>query len=224
MARLFITHKEQTLVNHWTKEFMKDINGQFVYYYPVSTIKTGVNPIYEEAIEKIFERPIKLDVMADQNKRVNATGDFSTYQKKSTIEMHFHLKDLEDKKVTLQMGDFFVYGDETYEIADLYETNNVFGQEEYKYEIMVIGEMVGSGQFEIKTLTQYLLNGRTMSDHQPKTFVQQRGLEETEEGKVEDFRELRDQLGDQLPEIALGEGPRKVAPTADGRRNTIYNP
>lgn len=223
MSRLFVTHKEQTLVNHWTKEFMKDIVGQYVYYYPVSSIKTSTNEIYEESIQKIFERPIKIDVLADQNKRENWVGDFGSYQKKSIIEVHMHLKDLEDKEISVQIGDFFVYGDETYEITDAYETNNVFGQEEYKYEMMVIGQMVGNGQFEIKTLTKYLINGRNFDDHQPKTFVQQRGLEETEEGKTKDIRELREQLGDELAEVALGEGPRKVAPTADGRRNSIYN-
>jgi len=223
MSRLFVTHKEQTLVNHWTKEFMKDINGQFIYYYPVSTIKTSTNQIYEESIRKIFERPIKIDVMADQSKRENAVGNFGTYQQKATIEMHFHLKDLRDKQINLSLGDFFVYGDETYEIADLYETNNVFGQEEYKYELMVIGQMVGSGQFEIKALTQYLIDGRTFQEHSPKEFIQQRGLEVTEEGETKDIRELREQLGDQLAEVALGEGPRKVATTADGRRNSIYN-
>lgn len=223
MSRLFITHKEQTLANHWTKEFMKDINGQFVYYYPVSTIKTSTNPIYEESIQKIFERPIQIDVMADQSKRENSVGTYGVHQQKATIEIHFHLKDLRDKQINVQIGDFFVYGDETYEIADAYETNNIFGQEEYKYELMVIGQMVGSGQFEIKTLTQYLVNGRKFEDHVKKDFVQQRGLEVTEEGEIKDVRELREQLGDQLAEVALGEGPRKVVPTPDGRRNSIYN-
>lgn len=223
MPRLFVTHKEQTLINHWTKEFMKDINGQYIYYFPVSSIKTSTNPIYEESIQKIFERPIKIEVMANQNKRENNVGDFAVYQKKSTIEVHLHLKDLEDKGITVHIGDFFVYGDETYEITDAYETNNIFGQEEYKFEIMVIGMMVGNGQFELKTLTKYLLNGRSFDEHQPKTFVQQRGLSETEEGKTQDVRELREQLGDELAETALGEGPRKVAPTSDGRRNSIYN-
>jgi hypothetical protein len=88
---------------------------------------------------------------------------------------------------------------------------------------MIIGQMVGNGQFEITALSKYLMSGKTFEEHTEKTFVQQRGLEETEQGKTGDYRELRDQLGDELAEVALGEGPRKVAPTPDQRRNSIYN-
>lgn len=162
--------------------------------------------------------------MADQNKRENTVGEFAAFQKKSTIEIHLHLRDLQTRNIVMFIGDFFVYGDEVYEIMDIYETNNIFGQEEYKYELMLIGNMVGNSQMELVTLKQKLLNGRTYKDNNPQVpFVQQRGLEETQEGITKDVREVREQLGDELAEIALGEGPRVVRPTPDGLRNDIYD-
>lgn len=224
MARLFITDKEQSLVADWTKEFMKDVNGQYVYYYPVSTIKTLVDDIYQEAVEKIFERPIKINVMCDQNKRENQIGTFGVFQKKNTIEVYFHLRDLQDKGITLFDGDFFAFGDEFYEIMDVWETNNVFGQEEYKYEMMVVGNQAGNSEIEIQNLKQKLLAGRTYAEHHPQVpFVQQRGLETNEEGETADYRRVRAVIGDQMPEIALGDGPRKVGPVDGGLRNSIYD-
>jgi hypothetical protein len=57
MARLFIGPKEIALVNDWSKEYIKDIVGQTIIYYPLSTMKTKVHPVYDEAINKIFENP-----------------------------------------------------------------------------------------------------------------------------------------------------------------------
>lgn len=44
---------------------MKDVVGQTINYYPVSTLKTKIHPVYEEAVQKIFDNPIRLTVLAN---------------------------------------------------------------------------------------------------------------------------------------------------------------
>lgn len=223
MPRLFLTAKEQALFSDWTKEFMKDIVGQFIVYYPVSMIKTYVDNVYEEAIERIFERPIKIDVRAGQVTRENALNKFGSYQKSASLQVHAHKKDLDDKGIIVSIGDYFVYGDEIFELIDVKEMNNVYGQEEYKNDLELQGRSVGVGHFELITLKQELIRGKTFKDSQPQIFEQQRGLEENHEGKTADFREVRNALKEEMPEIALGEGPRVVGPTEDGLRSTVYD-
>ena len=71
MGRLFIGEKEQQYIADITKDYVKDIVGQHIIYFPVSILHTQVHEVYDEAVEKIFENPIKLDVLADQPERTN---------------------------------------------------------------------------------------------------------------------------------------------------------
>ena len=59
MARLFITARELDLISDITKEFVKDVVGQCVFYYPIRSDVTSIHDIYEESIEKIFDNPIQ---------------------------------------------------------------------------------------------------------------------------------------------------------------------
>jgi hypothetical protein len=60
MARLFITSREIDLISDLTKEIIKDVIGQKVFYYSVSETKSHVHDIYLESPEKIFEMKILL--------------------------------------------------------------------------------------------------------------------------------------------------------------------
>ena len=75
MSRLFITSREIQFINDITKEVVKDVIGQQIIYYPISTMKTQVHPVYEEAIEKIFENPIRCIVTGKDRKstRLNSS-------------------------------------------------------------------------------------------------------------------------------------------------------
>ena len=76
MARLFIGPREQQFINDITKEYIKDVVGQYIIYYPISILHTKVHAVYEEAIEKVFENPIKIDVLAGQPERSNKFDKF----------------------------------------------------------------------------------------------------------------------------------------------------
>jgi hypothetical protein len=49
MARLFITPREIQFINDLTKEYLKDTVGQKIYYFAISTKKTQIHEVYEEA-------------------------------------------------------------------------------------------------------------------------------------------------------------------------------
>lgn len=210
MARLFITEKEQQFFADITKEFVKDIVGQYIIYFPVSILHTQVHPVYDEAVEKIFENPIKLDVLADQPERSNRWDQFGT-EGDTTLELFVQPRDLIDKGLYVTGGDYFIYGEEVYEVIGVVDVENIYGQVEYDRGVKVVGNLSRMGQFDIETFKELLSQSKEFSEGAiQKKFVQQRGLTETEEGHTNDVRQVRDRLGDDMAPIALGEGPRKV--------------
>lgn len=210
MSRLFIGPREQQFINDITKEYVKDIVGQHIIYYPISILHTKVHPIYEEAVEKIFENPIKIEVLAGQPERSNKFDKFE-FDEGTKLELFIQSRDLLDKGLSVFSGDFFIYGREVYEIVSAIDIENIFGQVEYEKAVKISGILARSGEFDVEDFKNMLEQSKIFADSQAqKTFVQQRGLEENEEGHTNDFREVRDRLGDGMADIALGEGPRKV--------------
>ena len=177
-------------------------------------MKTNVDQIYEEAIEKIFNNPIKLDALVGQVERENSFDKFGIYQTSGKVEAFVQSRDLIDKNISLNIGDFFVYGQYTYEILNVVEVNNIFGQEDYSLSYVVTGNMVSSTQFDINVFNKLWSDAKDFKDKLGnKTFEQQRGITETTvNGETGDVRQVRERLGDQMAPIALSEGPRKIAP------------
>jgi hypothetical protein len=65
MARLFITPREVDLISDITKEIMKDVVGQKIYYYRVREEYSEVHDVYEESPEKVFDPPIEIDALIE---------------------------------------------------------------------------------------------------------------------------------------------------------------
>lgn len=211
MARLFITPREIQFINDLTKEFMKDVIGQAIFYYPISTMKTQVHPVYDEAIEKVFQSPIKLDVLAGQpnwETKYNVWGN----EQVNKLEIFVHVRDLLDKGYTVNEGDFFLYGDAVFEVLSAINMNNIFGQVEYDVAVKLEGRIVRQGQIDLPVFKQMLLDtGINYVDNQvQKVWQQQRGLGENIDGPTGDKREMRERLAEDMTEVALGEGQRIV--------------
>jgi len=211
MARLFVTPREIQFINDITKEFMKDINGQFIYYYPVSIMKTQVHPVYDEAVQKVFLAPIKLDVLVGQpdwETRFNVWGN----EQINKLELHAHVRDLLDKGYTVEEGDFFLYGAGVFEVLKATTINNIFGQVEYDVGIKLTAKLVRKGQFDVNIFKKMLADsGVKFGDNAvSKVWQQQRGLPDTMDGTSGDRREMRERLGEDMEAPALGEGPRIV--------------
>ena len=189
MSRLFITPREINLINDLAKEMVKDVVGQAIYYYPISITKSNVHDIYEESTKKVFENPIKIDALVKyepQDIRANKFGSEEYY----TIEAYVQERDLIDKGIVVQEGDFFSYGEVFFEVITVPDSNTIYGEVEHKGFVTITGKQARKGQFESKIFgptDERYSNPDAVQDK----FYQQRGFPANQEGVTGDIRELQ---------------------------------
>lgn len=217
MPRLFVTQKEIDYFNDLAKEFIKDIVGQAIIYWPVSTLKTKIHPVYNEAVKKIFENPIKVDALVGQPQWETKMTSFGPEQQ-NTLEVFLQARDLAQKGLEISEGDYFTYGDNAYEIVSCVNMNNFFGQVEHDVAFKVIGKLARPAEFNPQKFFK-----PDVETTPPAPFEQQRGVTENMEGPTGDIRDVRERLGDDLPPPALGDGPRRVDVDPTLKANTLYD-
>jgi len=206
MARLFITPRELDLISDLTKEVIKDVIGQRIFYYPVRTDVTSVHDVYEESIEKIFDPPLELDALVEWSPGEIRTNKFGS-EKYHSIEARLHAQDLIDKGLRMKIGDFMSYGSVFFEITQVVTISKIFGQVEHLTGYKLVGKQAREGLISRSApgpAAQTLETERVVQD----TFVQQRGASENELGTTADRRELQ---ADGKIEPPL-TGPKKVSP------------
>lgn len=217
MARLFITQREVDYFNDIGKEVIKDIIGQQIIYWAVSTLKTKIHPVYNEAVKKIFENPIRVDALVGQPSWETRMTDFGPEQY-NKLEVFVQARDMDQKGIEISEGDYFTYGTEAYEIVSAIDINNFFGQVEHSVGLKIVGMLAKAGEFDPKRFFR-----PDVETQPPAPFEQQRGLKENSEGPTGDVRDVRERLGDDLAPIALGEGPRKVDVDLTLKANHLYD-
>lgn len=224
MPRLFIGPKEISYINDITKEFISDTVGQKIFYYAVSIMKTKVHDIYNESMQKIFENPVELAILADQPKWETKHNKFGMEQTVK-VELFVQVRNLIDRGLTLAEGDFFTYGDAVFEVVSYLQMNNIFGQEEYEVSYKIIGNLARPGQFDPKTFFRPQKDGKGLlaDTNVQQEFAQQRGLKENSKGITGDFRQVRERLKDDMAPIALGEGPREIKLDPTGKTSSFVN-
>lgn len=187
-----------------TKEIIKDVNGQVIYYYPISEIKTKAHAVYNEAIEKIFDNPIAIEALVSaQFQQQTNIGRFGPDQKYE-LEVYIQYRDLVDKGIDINIGDFFSFSEIFYEISDINVMKNIFGQAEHKEGLKIFGTKVRESQFKAKLLGPTDI-ANTDEDAVQKTFVQQRGFAENSQGVTGDKRDLQQVIDTPLT------GPKQVS-------------
>lgn len=190
MARLFITEREIKFISDITKEIVKDVNGQVIFIYPISEIKTTVHDVYNEAIKKIYDNPIAVDALVSaqyhQETKIGKFGPDQQYQ----VEAYVQYRDLVHKGIDINIGDFFSYGEIFYEVTNINVIKNIFGQVEHKDGIKIVGTKTRESQFKAQVLGPTDI-GNVENDAVQKLFVQQRGFAENKEGETNDNRELQ---------------------------------
>lgn len=190
MARLFVTPRELNFIADITKEYVKDIIGQFIYYYPISELKTLNHDIYNESVEKVFDNPIKIEAHVGQPVQSNTTGKIG-FEQNWTLEVFIQHRDILDKGVSVSVGDFFTYGPVTYEIVGSDFVRNIFGQVEHIDGIKITGQNVRESQFKVPKIGGPLGREYEDSDAVQDEFVQQRGFENNRLGPTADQRDLQ---------------------------------
>lgn len=200
MARLFIGQREVDFMSDITKEIVKDIAGQKIYYYTVRADLSNVHDIYEESFEKIFNPPIEIECAVEWQPQELRTTNFGT-DKILTVSVYLHHRDLLDKNIDFKQGDYFSYGQYFFEATSLVYDKIVFGHIERIVSVKVIGKQTRIDHIDKPA------NGPTSEAYSDSiaiqtTFEQQRGLKE------DDIRQLRK---DKVLEQPI-TGAKKVSP------------
>ena len=209
MARLFITPREIDFISDLTKEVIKDVSGQKVYYYVVREDLSDVHDVYEEAPNKVFDPPVEIEARVEylpEEIRTNKFGHEEFY----TINIFFHERDLLDRGIEVRAGDYFSYGDTFFEVTSAVIETNAFGQIEHSIGTKVTGKQARLGQID-KPAIGPTSEAYSDIDAVQETFIQQRGLEENKLGKTGDKRQLQE---DGKLDKPLSE-PAEVSPRGD---------
>jgi len=205
MARLFVGQREVDFFADITKELIKDVAGQKVYYYTIREDLSNVHELYEEAPQKVFNPPIEIEAMVEWQPSEIRTTNFGTEHIK-TITLYLHHRDLLDRGIVFKEGDYFSYGVYFFEATSIVYDKLVYGQIERVVSMKVNGKQTRMQQIAKRP------QGPTSEEHTDQdaiqtTFEQQRGIPD------HDVRRLQD---DNIIDKPIS-GPQKVAPDGTQR-------
>ena len=132
---LFLGEKERDLVKQVNDELIERVIGQVVAYYAIDIEHTNFHPLYGEAITKSFLPPVRVNALVEfqgEETKVEPYG----LDKMTKLTVHFHKRRLtEDQDLYVREGDFVLYGEAFYEIVQLKEAKELFGQADRRIEI-----------------------------------------------------------------------------------------
>ena len=173
MARLFITPRELDFIADIAKEITKDVIGDVIYYYKVREDVSEVHDVYAEASEKVFNAPIEIDARVQWNPKEIKTDKFG-FESSYTTEVYVHYRDMIDRGIKLEEGDFFSHGDNFFEITSIIYDKVLFGQVEHISGYTLKGKQARKGQID-KPAHGPTEEIYTDHDAVKEEFVQQRG-------------------------------------------------
>lgn len=131
MARKFIGRKEVNFVNAINRELIQRVVGQEVYYYAILAEKTKKNDLYNEAINKVWAQPVKVNCLVmyeNTQEQIGMLPPDSKYQ----LDIYFHTEELKERNVTPKMGDFVIFDGIAFEIHQVTEPQILWGMIEQK--------------------------------------------------------------------------------------------
>jgi hypothetical protein len=209
MPRLFLGQREADFFADITKELIKDVAGQKIYYYTVREDLSDIHDVYEESLHKIFNPPVEVECLVEWQPSEVKTTQFGHEQIK-TISAFLHHRDLIDRNLEVKQGDYISYGEYFFEITAVVFEKLIFGQVERVTSVKLNAKQARYEHI-VKTALgptceSYLEQGAIQS-----TFEQQRGTNDA------DVRQLRK---DGVLEDPI-TGPKKVAP--DGSKKSVDN-
>ena len=207
MARLFVGQREVDFFADITKEIIKDVAGQKIYYYTVREDLSDVHNVYEEAMHKVFNPPIELECLVEWQPSEVKTTQFGHEQIK-TLSAFLHGRDLIDRNLNIQQGDYFSYGEFFFEITSLVYDKIAYGQVERVVSLKLMAKQTRVEHILRKAIGP-TYEGYTDADAIQTTFTQQRGQTD------HDTRQLQK---DDVLEKPISE-VNKVAP--DGSKKSV---
>jgi hypothetical protein len=203
-----------------TKELIKDVSGQKLYYYRVREDISRPHDVYEESVQKFFDPPIEVDARIEYSPEEIRTNRFGT-ERFYTINAFIHERDMIDRDLEVQMGDYFSYGEIFFEITSAVAEVTVYGQIEHLVGMKIIGKQARIGQIDRLPLGPTFEGYKGDENSVQRTFVQQRGLADNGHGETGDKRQLRE---NGVLDEPIG-GPAEISPRGDdtGVSSSFYD-
>lgn len=189
MARLFMTPREVNFISDITKEIMKDVIGQKIIYYPISEIRTKTHGVYNEAVKKIYDNPIIVDALVNNEFQTDTKIDKFGVDAQYKIEAYIQHRDLVEKGISVNIGDYFSFSDIFYEITERAFMRNIYGMAEHKDGVRIVGTKARQGLFDAPIVGPTDIS-YTDEDAVQETFVQQRGIDDDPNNPNGDVRDL----------------------------------
>ena len=200
MARLFITPREIDFIADLAKEVTKDVIGDVIYYYKVREDVSEVHDVYEEATEKVFDPPVEVDARVQWSPKEIRTDRFG-HEGVYTIEVYVHYRDMIDRGIKLEEGDYFSYGDNYFEITSIVYDKVIFGQVEHVSGYTIKGKQARKGQINISKPIGPTEEIYSDPDGIKREFTQQRGDSSkgdkramVDQGKIDDTTHVKQQV------------------------------
>jgi hypothetical protein len=190
MSRLFITQRELNFIADITKECVKDVIGQRIFYYPISETKTRTHELYNEGVEKVYDHPIEIEALVDMPANETSTNLFGP-ERLNKLDVFVQHRDMVDRGINVSIGDFLRYGETIYEIAKVIFMRNIYGQVEQIDGVKLVCTQARQGQF---TAPQVGPTDIAFSDKDAvqREFVQKRGLDKVDDKPTGDVRKLQE--------------------------------
>ena len=150
---LFVCKKEKDLVKQINDEVIERVVGQTILYYPISLEHTEFHDLYGEAIRKTFLPPVHVHALVEFEGNTTITTNYGL-DKQQSIMVKFHKRRLtEDQNLFIREGDYIMYGDAFYEIVTLTEDKELFGQPEYRFQIIAKCIQTRRGLIDLEILS-----------------------------------------------------------------------
>jgi len=207
MPRLFLGQRESDFFSDITKEIIKDVAGQKIFYYTIREDLSDVHDVYEEALHKIFNPPIEVECLVEWQPSEVKTTQFGHEQIK-VITAYLHNRDLIDRDIDIKQGDYISYGEYFFEITSFVYDKLIYGQVERIASVKLMAK-----QTRIENIFKTALGPTSeayLEDNAIQTtFEQQRGTNDY------DTRQLQK---DGVLDAPIS-GPKKIAP--DGTTKSV---
>ena len=184
-----MTPREVNFISDITKEIMKDVIGQKIIYYPISEIRTKTHGVYNEAVKKIYDNPIIVDALVNNEFQTDTKIDKFGVDAQYKIEAYIQHRDLVEKGISVNIGDYFSFSDIFYEITERAFMRNIYGMAEHKDGVRIVGTKARQGLFDAPIVGPTDIS-YTDEDAVQETFVQQRGIDDDPNNPNGDVRDL----------------------------------
>lgn len=207
MARLFLGQREADFFADITKELIKDVAGQKIYYYTVRNDLSNVHDIYEEAVTKVFNPPIEIEALVEWQPSTVKTTKFGHEQIKNIL-VYVQNRDLIDRNLEIDEGSYISYGEFFFEITSVIFEKVIYGQVERVASIKINARQTRVEHILKKPIGP-TYEGYLDSDAIQTEFSQQRGENSSDIRRLKEDKVIS-------PPIT---GAKKVS--ADGTKKSI---